>query len=672
MLSFLFSSAIFAIYVIAAQGWGKATLHAIGDNETDRSLPYETSLGVATLIFVGGILNLTQIAYGPTIYLLVAAGLLFNTYSNRDLLKISNLSKPLDFFNKPSSNLVSIVITIFVCAFLIIQLLPTSVFNFHDDMHSYLMRIPLMLGSGTLGQNPIGIIGLDSLGAQPFMQSFSVSAFGLKYANGFDAVFCLVLSCALMISLAHHLKAHWLVTLTGLFALLLINMQQVNLSSIYSTTALILGLTHACLYISDRTPTETPGKVDLDYVPILLFCSSLIALKLLTAVFTTLFFILLFCTFTTNRIKTAKDRVSSFFKNGVLLTLFSLPWFLVHADKYANAIAKIFSSGPGEADKNIDMASNLENIPFNTFFSNQELFWGGNHFGYNSLFLLAAVVFAALAILSTRSQLSTKNSALTALCGATTISYVIGMLIFEYNMALRYSLPFLAASISITFIVLASSKQPPSDNDKNTASQTPLTWLTLAAALTLQFFLIYSFSQSFDRRMRVAQDAQGTLMFPVAEQYKQYIDASFSTKNIKLYEEIQTICPSESAIFAWVSSPFLFDFGKNRIYTMAEPQTLTPWYDIPVKEGEEAVRSYLLDRNIRCIVWEYNGPGMKSIKQYQENLNSKSVIFRRLSKELIALSQTLNKLAKSSTILHNSGKLVVFDILSNEETSAIQ
>jgi len=636
-------------------GWGKLTLQLSGNKSASQSSSYEMVVGIAIIIFIGGILNSLELAYEISLHTLTILGFLFTAYSLRNHIQTINLKQLLEKISTPNASHLSIVISIFAAAFVIAYLLPTNAFNFHDDMHSYLTRISQMKGTGTLGHNPIGIIGLDSLGAQAFMQAFAANPFGLTYANGFDAVFCFILSCALTINLAIKMKANWLITFSGLLALIFINMQQVNLSSVYSTTALILGLVHACIYLS-----ENHSKSILSYIPLVLFCSSLIAMKLLTAIFTSIFFILLFLVLNTSTIQTGAIRLKTFITTGLMLILASAPWFLVHADKYVNAITKLINSEANEQSQNIDIGSNLDNLPIDTFFSNNELFWGGSHFGYNSLFLITILIFVGIVFLRTRHDLTIHKTVLLALCGATTLSYGLGLLIFEYNMALRYSLPFLAASITTASILLATSTKHTSQ--ENSVNSLPLTWPIFISAFIFLVFLVHSFSQSFDKRMDALQENRGTLMFPINANYKNYIKESFSEKNRDHYTNIQSLCPEEKGIFAWVSAPYFLNFKENRILTMSEPQTLTPWYNLPTESEGAALRTHLLDRGIQCIIWEHQGKGMKSAREYQQYAKSDNIIYRRLGEQVIALQQSLTHLANSSEIYHNNNGLVVYNI----------
>jgi len=657
MSNFIISVAIIGAYTLSIIGWGKLTLRLSDYSNHKNSLSYETLIGIASLIIIGGILNTIGIAYANTLNAIIFLGWILASYFMFGAIQKINLSQALKSANEFRSDHFSIFITGFIAVFVISQLLPSNIFNYHDDMHSYLTRITLMIDTGSLGQNPIGLIGLDSLGAQSYMQAFPTNLFGLKYANGFDAVFCFILSCALTISLARHFKAHWLISFTSLLSLLLINMQQVNISSVYSTTALVLGLVHACIYLLEISQKSKPSLLARHYIPLLLVCASLIAMKLLTAVFTSIFFILFFTTFKTNTEQSISSRLTNFIKVSLALIIISAPWFLVHIEKYTTAITTALNSNSTPA--NFDISSNIANLPIDKFLSSTELFWGGSHFVYNSLFIIVALVFLYTLLIKKRDTIEPENTVLIAICGAYSLSYILAMLIFEYNMALRYSLPMLTASVASTYILITTNF---SDNTTKLSSWHPLTWISLFSALVFQIFLVSSFSKSFDKRISLAKDNNGIIMFGASPSDQKYMDRSFSAENQNHYTTIQNTCPKENGILAWVSRPFLFDYTQNNIVTLSEPQTLTPWFNLPIGQGTSALRTHLTDMGIQCVIWEYKGRGMKALNEYQRYAGSENIIFRRIGEQVVALTNTLSGLAKEGEILHNKNGLVVFNL----------
>jgi hypothetical protein len=70
-----------------------------------------------------------------------------------------------------------VVVTTGLAVFLTATLLPTLVFNFHDDFLVYLPRIVRMRQAGSLGGNPFEQFGLSDFGVQAFFKHYSQLGF---------------------------------------------------------------------------------------------------------------------------------------------------------------------------------------------------------------------------------------------------------------------------------------------------------------------------------------------------------------------------------------------------------------------------------------------------------------------------------------------------------------
>ena len=82
--------------------------------------------------------------------------------------------------------------------FTIATQLPPSIYNFHDDYQKYFAYPVRMVETGTVFGSPLSAMGLQTLGAQAFLDGFVVAFFPIGYINGVDAVFglflCLILA----------------------------------------------------------------------------------------------------------------------------------------------------------------------------------------------------------------------------------------------------------------------------------------------------------------------------------------------------------------------------------------------------------------------------------------------------------------------------------------------
>lgn len=664
MTGTLFAIVIVALYSAALFGWGLIALRVTA-NEQQHPFSYTLAVGIAALIFLGGILNAAGLAYSKVLLGLLIVGWItafhflvteIQQHENRATI----LSDVLDRFSRPTPETISYILLALLSIFLIHNLLPSQSFNFHDDYHTYIPRIEAMAAMGTLGGNPLALIGVDSLGAQQYMQAFVTSVFGFRYVNGFDAVLCMIVSCALVIQLAKLVNAPWFVGLSGMLVVLLINAQQVNVSSVYSTTALALALSYAAV-LANRQSADSLKAHLLRLAPAILICSALIALKLMTAIFAALFFLLLVLLPGASGQQSLAERVKLLVASGAVLTAVTAPWFLVHASNYWTAL--MHKAGDSSAFANsINASSNLERLSLGRFFSSQELFWGGSYFGYNAMFLLLAAAFAWLLLRSGDERRPPDHCAAAAVAGAAALSYAFGLLVFEPDMALRYSIPFLIASVAATSVILFARPEAQDSESAPTASTASSGWAVLASIAVLQALLLYSFSDSFLRRLNVVRQYQATLMFPLNDTYRQYMQVTFSRQRAQAHLQAQGLCPAGRGTLTWVSTAFLFDHTRNNIYNFASPAVLTPWFTLPTDGDTEALRKALIDMGIECIIWEHKGFGMKSHRQHVMAANSGIHIQQKLGQRVLALRKALAELAISSAMKYNKDGLVVIDV----------
>jgi hypothetical protein len=99
-----------------------------------------------------------------------------------------------------------------------------------------------MVETGTLYGSPLNALGAEALGGQSFVQAFIIGYFPLTFINGADAVFCFFLCLALIGSVAFGRPALGPPVVVGALAIFLIDPQYVNISSLYSTGAIIAAL----------------------------------------------------------------------------------------------------------------------------------------------------------------------------------------------------------------------------------------------------------------------------------------------------------------------------------------------------------------------------------------------------------------------------------------------
>jgi len=266
--------------------------------------------------------------------------------------------------------------------------MPTAAFNFADDMHTYLVRPFRMLATGTVGGNPFDTLGLDSLGAQSFFQSFILLRAPATWINGFDAVFCFGICGFLIVGIAQKLELSW--------KFISIHPQVVNISSIYSGSVMILGLFIAGWKLVDDFHSDNGSRRWKAAIPLGLFVAALLALKntfaLLIVIQLPLFLAWLLSS-RTSRQPAILSTVSALVTIAVAL----VPWVAITLSTYGFP----GNSTPPELAPLAAKYPSLAAHDIKGLFRVGELFYGGNQLTYN-LLALSMVVCAGAALLLAR------------------------------------------------------------------------------------------------------------------------------------------------------------------------------------------------------------------------------------------------------------------------------
>src|SRR5580698_873971 len=215
------SLVLLAVATLMFFGWGSAFLNLFRLKPT--AWPATVALGMAAVVFVGGVLNLARIAYPAALATITIVGLL--------------LALREGFSFEPPSILVAIIIAAAVI-FTIATQLPPSIYNFHDDYQKYFAYPVRMVETGTVFGSTLSAMGLQTLGAQAFLDGFVIAFFPIAYINGVDAVFGLFL-CLI---LAAQVTPSRITSAVCVLSVFLINPQYVNISTLYCGSALIVAM----------------------------------------------------------------------------------------------------------------------------------------------------------------------------------------------------------------------------------------------------------------------------------------------------------------------------------------------------------------------------------------------------------------------------------------------
>ena len=299
----VFAAAAFMLY-----GWGWAARRALRAKAVE--WPTTVATGMATLVFVGGVLNLARLAYPWALGCVAIAGVVLGVVAVRK-----------DRPHKPDmSGLSRVLAPAAVLIFTIVTQVPPRAYNFHDDFQKYFAHPVRMLETGTVFGSPLNDIGLDTLGGQAFLDGFAVAFFPIQYINGVGAALALFL-CMMLASQFKNILAT--------LSVFVINPQYVNISALYTASFLIMGV------ILEESAAVTG-----------LLYAGVIALKSSFVLFVAVHLL-------------AKWRI----KPAAFAALFLTPWILLHAPHYIHAFGPVIADHGVRAAESFNIFS-IEHLDY--------------------------------------------------------------------------------------------------------------------------------------------------------------------------------------------------------------------------------------------------------------------------------------------------------------------
>jgi hypothetical protein len=399
------------------------------------------ALGLVVLAFIGGILNAAYAASALPISICAYVGMLLGFFFVIRVARKVEWRSMLAPVKLPEWTYAIVIIGSGI--FLIMTLFPTSIFNFGDDFLSYLPRVVRMRETGTLGGNPFELLGLSDFGIQSFFQGIMSTWLPIQDAYAFDTIFCFVLGLWLLVEFGRSNKCTTIAIVLAMAIYDIINPQIVNLSSVYSATALVLALLVATKILLEGLNTEAlQSRPALWAVPVGTILATLVAIK-----FTSVFFVLPFCivafifTLVVHRWRGLTAIITSVISAVIALA----GWVVTHVDKL-----NVRTWNPSNAilDPSLTIYPSLSYA-----FQNQPNFYGGTRAEYAIVTLALLIsLMGSLKLMLNQHANVTQLLNIAAIIGA--LSAFVGLAsAVNAEAALRYSIPFLIAVAPTTIIL---------------------------------------------------------------------------------------------------------------------------------------------------------------------------------------------------------------------------
>ncbi len=638
-LSFLWGICILFSFI----GWGAAVNNIIFPGARV-DWGQRGAWGIALLIFIGGILNLTSSVSRVSILILTAAGLLYwavDFYKTRALV-IDSLSGHIKPYRKDR---IAVLIIFIICSLAVLQYsgLVFSKF-FHDDKVAYLVFSEKMIQTGSLGPDPFSIRRIEtSLGGQAFLHAFILGMLSKKNLFIIDPGLGVIISLGLIWGYLKKIKLKnkeipvTVVLLIPLF-FLLIPPPRTN------TTALVIPL---ALFISlFRT-------LDWEELRNRHFAVNAFIIALLTAAICSLKStlipacgILFAATYLFYIVRSGKrlKAVYEFLTAAILAGVFLLPWMLSMYQSSGTLLYPVLGRG-------------YHGTAYGTFPSP----WADlNIFGVMEI-LFKYISFPYIVALALLNFFSIKpppsmghagqRGAFKSLVISAALGSLVVLMVTAGSFGERYLFSFLFAAVIISIIKAVAAM------DWRYVNR-----LTKSTSLLIVIF--------------VTALLLGNGWFAARGQYWNDLDniraglrnsSVVSDKEILEYAGMQAAIPQGETVLARLEKSFLLDFRRNKILIADEPGGASLPPGMPFFRGSEKLADYLLSKSIRYVAYSYaSETGYRKAYLIKKLKGKLHPFFRATFRHTMDFQDNLKQLGDTRERIYDDGEIFVLDLLSKK------
>lgn len=598
---------ILILAVASLFGWGTAVRRLGGDSPGSPAITI--GIGLAAVVFVGGIANVLRVATAPTLWLLAAIGLALCVRFRR-----WRPALPRGAAAWAELGLAALVIVAAVGFATCTQLAPTA-FNADDDFEKYLAYPVRMLETGTLAGGLLDALGTETLGGQPLLHGFVLSAFPLRYVNAVDAVFGLLLLLLLGASAGWRRLRPMPGGAIAPLLMVAVEPQYVNLSALYIGAALMA--TAVLLIAEERPAGPPPFALGLVY-------AALVAIKPTFAVFAAIHLPLTSPAFAAGR-GGWRNGLGGVLRTALWTAIGLVPWVALYLPRYRQAFPLPADAPTTGLEKPLDLLAT------------EPLFLGGSYALYTSLAALAALAAIwALASIAMRRDVAAPArrladaivaGGLTGMFAYLVVVLLMGPLTGGYYTGLRYAIPFLLATAPIAAVQAAGL---PLIRSRHVAGIPALAALALAIG----------FAPSLATRIARGVKSGTMLSFPSGRTplYRQFTQFTLSPENARQIGALQVKVPRGDILAAWIKAPFLLDYARNPIIHVTAGGLAAPWARLP--------------GDVRYLLWQFRGYAVEGIDHYEKVLQAPGAYDRRQAARAIAFIGALKDMAGKSTVVY--------------------
>jgi len=590
------------LLILALYGWGRACALAFR-MAPGTAFAQTTALGLAAVVFLGGLLNLFRLASAWALACLLAGGVILAVWSLR-----RRLPPPAAASRQERRATVSVLLDhalpaglmLAILSFTVLTQFPPQAYNCHDDLQKYFAHPVRMLQTGTLFGSPLSAAGSEALGGQAFLQAMLVAWLPLRYINGLDAVLGLFLCLSQAAAITRGRRDLLAVSAASLLSVYVINPQYVNVSSLYTGSAVIMAL----IAFSARPDEPGRGRPGPHPAAMGMLYAALIALKPTFALFVGLH---VPAAAAAARLSGDSWRTAGKRAGAVVLfaAVFLCPWVMLHSPHYV-------AGWQATDDPGIQIEEAAEDEI--GLFSTDPLSYGASVLAYTGLMSAVAIGSVVAAWAGARAaDGGTRRSAyaIAAAGGTGAVAYVIlfylGNELEGRCTSVRLFTPFCIGIAPVVFgytaVHMASSGGfgPPSR--------------AMTLALLLACAPLLGFLPSLYSRMEQAVRAGFVLPFIPPEDRGRYLEYNREALSGRARERIaaaQSAVPAGKTVLAWIDAPFHLDFRRNTVIDADTAGLGAPWATMPAVEYVIWERGAYATRSPMSYLQQAEGPGARS------------------------------------------------------------
>ena len=652
------------IYLSSLFGWGHLIEKPLG---LSWPFPFTICLGLSGWIFLGGVLNLLGIAYPLVLDGIVIFGLVYFALT---LVRSWNLKKVSEYRNLYCSKdvllrfLPSTIAILIVFIFLAYTIASPKSFNVHDDLEKYVSHPIRMLATGTVKGSYFSALGSETLGGQAFLHGFALAHWPIGYVNTVDSVFAFLLCLMSVLSVSMRTKLpFWYIPLV-VFIPIFINPQYVNISSLYTASAIMI-----FLFLGVWMNFEEDKNTLLSW-PSLAFLglsyAALIALKTfyLSVVIIHSVLVFLGIIYVSYSLRNA---ISWAIRTAFSTLLFSSPWILLYHSNWTTWLSNISSPQAYLLDSGFarQTAATINLL------SSEKLFFGfGTTFAHYTATMIV-VTLCCLSLFVYKAAIQPTPGTRTvmgfAACATAPILYVVNIFLLAPILTgpsngLRYLCPIIIAAVPCSLIIAASTVSQSMRLKKTKSRFSIIPVLILAVFAT---GLVVIFYESLAERARQAFQFGSTLSFSELAKdplYLAYNKYAFSSEAKKDIQEAQLVVPGDRNLAAWTPLAMHLDYRRNRILDVDPAGLANPWLEFPFgRQVGEGVK-YFINLDAHYVLWQYSSPAVRPEQALLEWATSPYARSHTIGVRTYQFVNTLRGMARDSKILYNNGSIVVMQI----------